>query len=400
MNSFRKDSFSANVDKNWKDKVCINNVIDCNQNFPNLGFTEFTAWGADSFNGTEQPGWGIKNDLSYIRGAHTFKFGFQHQNQNADGFGQQDIAGEAQFNFLNTSVPGQTAFPASGGSSFASFLLGHAYSGRTETIRQVYQRFRYFGFYAQDDWRISRKLVLNLGLRYDFTLPPYNKLDEYSDFNPTRPNPGANGFPGALWFAGNGPGREGTRTLVPRWWGGWGPRIGLAYTPDNKTTFRTAFARSFSRVTAVQGSGHYAGFIGNWTFDNTSQGVQPTFLLDNGLPSYVLPPNSKTSTMSPGGRVRMPRAPRKASPGHSISSVSWLPIPWSKWDTTRALARTYNPDCSVTTKCPRPSLTRWSRNTARRRRATSCSPTSTPRSPAPPISRTRIRHSQRSGCAP
>src|SRR5205085_11719566 len=122
-------------------------------------------------------------------------------NQNANGFGQQDIAGRADFNFLNTSVPGQTSFPASGGSSFASFLLGEAYLGRTETIRFVTQKYPYFGFYAQDDWRITRKLILNIGLRYDFTLPPTNQKDEYSDFNPTRPNPGADGYPGALWFA-------------------------------------------------------------------------------------------------------------------------------------------------------------------------------------------------------
>ena len=63
------------------------------------------------YNGTDQPGWGIKNDLSYIRGSHTLKFGFQHQNQNADGFGQQDIAGRADFNFLSTSIPGASILP-------------------------------------------------------------------------------------------------------------------------------------------------------------------------------------------------------------------------------------------------------------------------------------------------
>ena len=122
-NSFVKNAYSANVDKNWKDKVCIKNVIDCNQNFPTINFTEFTNWGSSSFNGTEQPGWGLRDDLSYIRGAHTFKFGLQHQNQNANGVGQQDIAGRADFSFLSTSIPGATSFPASGGSSFASFLL-------------------------------------------------------------------------------------------------------------------------------------------------------------------------------------------------------------------------------------------------------------------------------------
>ncbi|MCC6540254.1 MAG: carboxypeptidase regulatory-like domain-containing protein, partial [Bryobacterales bacterium] len=101
----------------------------------------------------------------------------------------------------------------------------------------------------------------------------------------------ANGYLGALWFAGFGPGRENTRSLVPGWYGGIGPRIGLAYSPDSKTTIRTAFGRSFSRVTAVQGSGHFAGFIGQWAFQNTTQGIQPTFKLDEGLPAYTLPPS-------------------------------------------------------------------------------------------------------------
>jgi len=290
-NGFIKNSFSANVDKDWKSKVCIKNVVDCNQNFPTIAMTDYTTWGSASYNGTEQPGWGLKNDLSYVRGSHTFKFGFQHQNQNADGFGQQDIAGRAEFSFLGTSIPGATTFPASGGSAFASFLLGHTHLGRTETIRAVTQKYRYFGFYAQDDWRITRKLTLNYGLRYDNTLPPTNKNDEYSDFNPDRPNPGADGRLGALWFAGFGPGRENRRSLVPGWHKGFGPRIGLAYTPDNKSTFRAAFGRSFSRVTAVQGSGHFAGFIGQYVFENTTQGTQPTFRFDDGLPAYILPPS-------------------------------------------------------------------------------------------------------------
>ena len=290
-NTFTKNAFSGNVDQNWKDKVCIRNVVDCNQNFPTINFTEYSGWGNASYNGTDQPGYGIKNDFSWVRGAHTMKFGLQYQDQNANGFGQQDIAGRADFSFQSTSIPGQTAFPAAGGNSFASLLLGEAFLGRTETIRYVAQKYGYYGFYAQDDWRVSRKLVINYGLRYDVTMPPVNKLDEYSDFNPTRPNPGAGGRLGALWFAGNGTGREGTRSLVPGWYAGISPRLGIAYTPGTKTTFRAGIGRSFSRVTAVQGSGHFAGFIGQYQFSNTSQGVTPTFKLDQGLPAYQLPPS-------------------------------------------------------------------------------------------------------------
>lgn len=290
-NSFRKDSFSGATGGEWRDKVCIRNVVDCNVNFPTLNFTEFSTWNSAAYNGTEQPAKGFKDDLSYIRGAHTMKFGFSFMSQNANGFGQQHISGRADFSYLSTSIPGSTAFPASGGSSFASFLLGDALFGRTETVRLVNQHFPYYGFYAQDDWRINRKLTLNYGLRYEFTQPPTSGADEYSDFEPTRPNPGADGYPGALVFAGSGPGREGKRSLVPGWYGGWGPRLGLAYAPNEKTTIRVGTGRSFSRVTAVQGSGHFAGFIGQYEFSNANQGITPTFKLDEGLPAYSLPPS-------------------------------------------------------------------------------------------------------------
>jgi hypothetical protein len=289
-NSFRKDSFSGATGQNWADKVCMKGAVDCNVNFPNIAMTEYTGWNSTAYNGTEQPGWSIKDDLTYIRGAHTMKFGFSYQDQNANGFGQQDISGRADFSYQSTGVPGGTQ-PALGGNAFASMLLGDAILGRTETVRNVTQKYPYYGIYAQDDWRISRKLTLNYGLRYDLTLPPKSGTDEYSDFNPTRPNPGADGYPGALMFAGFGEGRENTRSLVPAWYGGWGPRLGIAYAPDQKTTIRAGAGRSFSRVTVVSSSGHFAGFIGQYQFDNTNNGITPTFNWDRGLPAFQLPPS-------------------------------------------------------------------------------------------------------------
>jgi len=292
-NMFYKVSSSANVDQNWKEKLCMKNVPDCNINFAAADFSEFTSWGATSYNGTEQPLWAIKEDFSYIRGSHTWKLGLAFQSQRANGYGQQDISGRAGFSFLGTSVPGATSFNS--GSSFASFLLGDAHSGRTETNRYVAQLYRYHGFYAQDDWRLSRRLTLNLGLRYEFTRPPVDGSDQYSDFTPDRPNPAVNNYPGALRFAGFGPGRENRRSLVPGWRRGWGPRLGLAYTLSQKTVLRTAFGRSFSKVTVVTGSGHFAGFIGQYSFVSGNQGLTPTFKLDDGLPPYPLPPQINPS---------------------------------------------------------------------------------------------------------
>lgn len=285
-NKFDKISLSPNVGGDFG--LCFKNAVDCKVNFPAVEFTEFSTWGGAAENGTQQPLWALKDDLSYTRGKHNFKGGYAFESQRANGFGQQDIAGRATFSFQRTSVPGATTNTS--GSSFASFLLGEASRGRTETVRKVLQLYRYHGFYFQDDWRVNRKLTLNMGLRYEFTLPPVDLNDQFSDFTPDRPNPKVNNYPGALRFAGFGPGRENRRSLVPGYYGSFGPRIGLAYSPNDKLVFRSAFGRSYSKVTVVSGSGHFAGFIGQYEFLPGDNGVGSLYNWDNGLPAYPLPP--------------------------------------------------------------------------------------------------------------
>jgi hypothetical protein len=297
-NIFTKNSFSPNSGGDWKSKVCIPNAVDCNVNFPNLSFTEFTGWGSTAYNGTEQPSWSLKDDYSYIHGAHSLKFGYAFESQRANGFGEQNIAGQASFSFLETAVPGATSFTS--GSSFASFLLGAADSGATETIRYLPQTYAYHAFYAQDDWHASKKLTVNFGLRYEFTLPPVAGGNQYSDFSPTTPNPAVNNYPGALLFAGYGPGRQNTSSLIPGWYGAWGPRLGFAYALNSKTTIRAGAARSFSRVAVVASSSHYAGFIGQYAFNSTNQGITPAFYWDQGLPAYPLPPQINPSFANNG----------------------------------------------------------------------------------------------------
>jgi hypothetical protein len=87
--------------------------------------------------------------------------------------------------------------------------------------------------YFQDDWRVSKKLTLNLGLRYEINLAPIYGNDILSNFDPSVPNPGADGRLGALVFAGSGPGRQNTRALAQNWYG-VGPRFGFAYALNSK----------------------------------------------------------------------------------------------------------------------------------------------------------------------
>ncbi|MBI3427400.1 MAG: TonB-dependent receptor [Acidobacteria bacterium] len=309
-NKFYKFSRSPNVGKDFG--LCFKNAVDCKANFPAVDFSDLTTWGGTADNGTEQPLWSFKDDFSLSLGKHNFKTGMSFQSQRAFGFGQQDIAGRAGFSYLTTSVPGATS--ATSGSSFASFLLGEAISGRTETVRSVPQIYQYYGWYFQDDWRLSRKLTVNLGLRYEFTKPPFTQNDQYSDFTPNRPNPKVNNYPGALRFAGFGPGRENVRSLVPGWYKGIGPRLSIAYSLNDKTAIRAGAGRSFSKVTVVNSSGHFAGFIGQYVFSSGNQGITKLYNWDEGLPSYPLPPqidpsfanNTDVHFWQPSDAVRAP----------------------------------------------------------------------------------------------
>jgi len=275
--------------QNWKDVVCLQNVPDCNNNLLNVSLADFTSWGGPSDNGSDNGVYSFNDDFTWVRGRHSFKMGGMYEMVNYNGFGQQNIMGQASFNRRVTGQIGDLANLT--GSGFASFMLGGAVSGNIHTPRYIAQRFPYVGFYFQDDWRVNNKLTINYGIRNDINISPFAAQDQFSDFDPTRPNPGANGRPGALIFAGTGEGREGRRRLVDTWFGGWGPRLSMAYSLNDKTVIRAGAARTFGAVRAVGGSTHFQGFVQIYdTPQLDPQGFAPTFFLQNGFPDWPRPP--------------------------------------------------------------------------------------------------------------
>ncbi len=278
---------------NWQSKFCLGNVPNCNENLVNLfsgglGDT-YSTWGGTADNGSENTVYSYNDDFTWIKGAHTFKFGGQWQINHYNGFGRQCEAGCVGFSYTETGVPGVTD-PTQGGNAFASFLLGYADTGSIDTPRFIGQQFSYFAGFAQDDWHVNRKLVLNFGLRWETNLPPTGLDDRWSDFSPTTPNPGAGGIPGAVIFAGTGPGRVGSRTLVNGYYHAFGPHVGFAYSQDEKTVFRGSYARSYGPLMAVGGSTHNMGFTLTQSFPNPNNGISPAFLLNQGMPPWTAPP--------------------------------------------------------------------------------------------------------------
>ena len=330
-NTFFKNSYSPNSGKNWKDKVCIKNAVDCNANFPNISFSDETGWGSTTYNGTEQPNWSIKEDLSWIRGAHIMKFGYAFTSQRANGFGQQNISG-----------PGELQLPRNRRSR-----RDHCHQRQCLRVVPVGQcrqrRDRDHSLRPADVSAITaftprtigasrKRLTVNFGLRYEFTLPPVAGDDQYEDFSPTTPNPAVNNYPGALIFAGTGPGRQGVRSLVPGWYGAIGParRPGLfAQSEDHhprrlrpllQPRYRRGQQQPLRRLhravqLRLQQSGHHAGLqLG------PGLAVVPAAAADRPV---VLQQSATPTT----GRARTPPARRNPTTGPSPSSAQSLATP-------------------------------------------------------------------------
>ena len=89
-----------------------------------------------------------------------------------------------------TAGPDPTATALGTGSSFASFLLGTGDAGGAATLNaNASIEKRLFGWYFQDDWKVSKKMTLNLGLRYDFQLAPTERYNRLTYFEPNETNP-------------------------------------------------------------------------------------------------------------------------------------------------------------------------------------------------------------------
>ncbi len=93
------------------------------------------------------------DDLTIVKGKHTWKLGGQLQMQYYNGFGRQCVSGCITFDFKNTGRPGDTNFATAGGSPVASMLLGYANAGSIDTIRYIGQQWPSYAGFVQDDWR-------------------------------------------------------------------------------------------------------------------------------------------------------------------------------------------------------------------------------------------------------
>jgi hypothetical protein len=305
ITQFRQYFDSPSVGVGWPQRLGLKGVAEgVTSAFPVVVFTDgrYESYGntngpktkGTQFNFTDH----VRADLSWLKGKHQFKFGFDKRWMRTTGErlptgGADDAGVQGEFRFSPFQTASRTAQNTTG-DSFASFLLGApSYASRVFNASFTSANFGYNAFYAQTDWKATQRLTLNLGLRYEIPIPRWTDPDLFTSFDPNLDNP-AVGLKGALAYAGEGPGRTGRRSFANTDYSSWGPRLGFAYSVNDKTVVRGGYGIYYGA-----GNGLTGGFCLGCAFGFTAKpeffspdNIAPAILWDNGFPTtgFQLPP--------------------------------------------------------------------------------------------------------------
>ena len=185
---------------------------------------------------------GVAN-LSWIHGNHTSKFGGDWKLETTTPLNFNNLTPTYNFSGAQTAQPlyGQVLPAGTGtGSLWASFLLGLYDNASAGNVAAPQNRRTSVAFFAQDTWKLTRKLTFDYGIRWDYQGPIKELHNRQSTFSPTTPNPNAGGLLGAVIYAGSGNGRCNCQ-LAPAYKLAFAPRLGAAYQLNSKTVLRAGW---------------------------------------------------------------------------------------------------------------------------------------------------------------
>ncbi len=229
--------------------------------------------------------------LTWVKSNHTYKFGADF---NTDGYlNKSNTYAAPWIGFSNTGTTDPAALGqilqggTNAGFIYASFLMGLADDGYTSVPANTRLGKKALGLFAQDTWKVTRKLTLDYGLRWDFEtyLREHNGYQGSVSLN--TPNPTAGGRMGATIFEGYGGGRCNC-DFAHSYPFAFGPRLGLAYQITPKTVLRVGAGISYTR-TSANNFQSYA--VASNTPYSASQYGDPAYLTRDGLPYKVTFPN-------------------------------------------------------------------------------------------------------------
>ena len=255
-------------------------------NYPTLGYQTNDFGAGQNFQ--------IVDTLTWIKGRHSIRAGADWR-RSYERWRTNNGPAEIDFSQAQTGLQGFTQT----GNGFASMLLGQVATANVPLSTPTGSRFLNFALFWQDDFKVSSRLTLNLGLRWDYQPLPVEQYNRLSNFNTGLIDPMWR-LPGALEFAS-----ADRRTFAPNHYLDFSPRFGFAYQVANKTVLRGGYglfylARNGNGWSGVPW-GQTAGY-GQQDRVTSNIAYQPAWNWSNPYPGVVqnLPQNASLASGSPG----------------------------------------------------------------------------------------------------
>ncbi|MEK7404191.1 MAG: TonB-dependent receptor [Acidobacteriota bacterium] len=320
---------------NWPDKLGMPKIIPRGL-FPWVDIGSVLSLGASSFAAgiRAQHTLQLADSLTIVKGRHQIKLGIDQRwfRLSWRRFGY--ISGGFSF---GGGLTGDPQRPAGTGIGMATFLLGEVSGGNQEFLPSFSFHSWSNGSYFQDDFKLTPRLTLNLGLRYDLASEPVERHNRHSNFDPFLTNPETK-MHGLLTYSGV----SASRHFVDRDYNNFGPRIGFAYdlTGDGKTAIRVGYGLVYLLVESGDTQGDDSnsfGFSASTPFVAPGAGPFKAFQFSQGPASLVIaqgPAGGPSAFRGQGVRYQDRNAPvpylqqwnltlQRELPGRWVASASY-----------------------------------------------------------------------------
>lgn len=306
-NRFGNLNQSVYIDQGWPEKIGVQNVpgthfpalIFAGQPYQGGGIGGGGRLGSTNAGGSYNGSTILQDDMTIIRGAHNFKLGFEQRRYYYNTRGRGNESGTFNFSPNQTAQPG---FLNQTGHSFASFLLGSVATANRNVVASYFgHRWRSTGFYFMDDWKATRKLTLNLGLRWETIGGLLEVGNRQSALDFGLANPRAANRPGALVFLDD----LGRNSFQNRYWWQMSPKFGFAYAMTKKLVMRGGYGiNNTPPISNGFGFGGTNGYNGSIQVNSNTVPVRFTedqiMRLSDRFPSFQSTLPNKDATLSNG----------------------------------------------------------------------------------------------------